>query len=92
MAKTRGKRTRNEVYGEILAKSGILLDACEVLTYEFENEGRQQAFHYKIMRHNILLRLYDGTDNVARVLIDKGDKRARGQVDAFAVEAGGREI
>lgn len=92
MVKTKGKRPRNEVYGEILAKSGLSLDACEVLAYEFENEGRQQAFHYKIMRHNILLRLYDGADNVARVLIDKGDKRARGQVDAFAVEAGGQKI
>lgn len=85
-------RSRESVYNEILSKSGLSLEVCEVMAFEFENEGRQMSFHYKVMRAGILIRLYDGMGRVARVVIDKGDKRARSQVEAFASEAGGKAI
>ena len=91
MAKTAGRRTREEVYDEILRKTGLKLENCEILAYKFDNEGRQVSFHYKLMRAGVMIRIYDAMGAVVRVIVDAGSREV-GKVEGLAREAGGQRI
>lgn len=74
MAKKDKARTRRNQYDEFLVS--VYKKTCrdvDVLGFEFENQERQKQFHYALMEHALdSYLLYDGADNIARVLCAPG--------------------
>lgn len=58
MAKTE-KKTREQVYNEMLANAGVTLSSCTVLAFSFDWPGLVEMFHYRAMkmRHHYI---FDG--------------------------------
>lgn len=73
MAKKCQKNTKADKYREIIPDFNKL----SPLAFKFENEGRQHSFHFDIMAAKIPYRLYDGFDNHAIMLFEKGFDEAK---------------
>lgn len=68
MAKKYQKLTKADKYREIISD----FDKLSPLAFKFESEGQQHSFHFDIMAAKIPYRLYDGFENNAIMLFEKG--------------------
>lgn len=68
MAKKCQKLTKADKYREIIPD----FDTLFPLAFKFESEGLQHSFHFDIMAAKIPYRFYDGFENNAIMLFEKG--------------------
>lgn len=79
MAKKSSKATREQVYREILERSGIRFEDCNVLAFAFKQERRPELFHFGLMLHEPrpVYYLFDCFGETAQVIIPNDPENER---------------
>lgn len=90
MAKKGQKRTLGSQYKEIIEGRGVKFSDCKILAYSFGTKGGAKALHYALMDGKIGYILFDCFDDVAQVIVLRGEDT--GGIEELAVNLGGKEI
>ena len=85
------KKTRSEVYAEVVAGYGYKMEECKVIHAVFEKPSGPESFHYAVMfaKPKIPYILFDCEDLDARVII-KSDHAVEAQILGIIERLGGR--
>ena len=89
---TNKRKTRRELYTEILEQQGIHFKDCDVLAFVFEQELRPELFHFGLMMYEPrpIYFLFDCWDKNANVVVPKDEKNAA-VIISIAEQDGGKK-
>lgn len=92
MAKKTDKTTREQIYREILERSGIRFEDCNILAFAFKQERRPELFHFGLMLHEPrpVYYLFDCWEKYANVVAPKDEQNAA-VIIAIAAKNGGEK-
>lgn len=92
MAKRTVKTNREDLYREVLAKSGIRYEDCLQLSFAFKQRLRPELFHFGLMLHQPrpVYYLFDAWDKYANVIAPK-DRNNAAVIIAIAEKDGGEK-
>ena len=71
MAKKTAKSTREQMYREILERSGIRFEDCRVFGIMFPDAAKCRIFHFRIMANCLNYVLFDSIERNANVIVFK---------------------
>lgn len=83
--------TREQIYRDALAISGIDWATVKVACYSFPEENKVQIFHFALMNAGVNYILFDAVEASAYVLLDKDDNISPQKITEIAGELGGNE-
>ena len=69
-------KPRESQYREILAKSGIRIEDCRILSFVFKQEKRPELFHFGLMIHKPVYYLFECWGKYANVVVPKDEQNA----------------
>lgn len=78
------------MYREILERSGIRFEDCNVLAFAFKEERKPELFHFGLMLHEPrpVYYLFDCWDKYAYVIVPKDEKNAAVIIDIAEKDGG----
>lgn len=68
--KSKGKTLRSQ-YEQILQDKGYTLSECKILAFKFPSLTLSHKFHYDLLHRHISYLLYDGVNEIVKIVIDK---------------------
>lgn len=69
-------KTRESQYREILAKCGIRIEDCRILSFVFKQERRPELFHFGLMFNDAVYYLFECWGKYANVVVPKDEQNA----------------